>query len=194
MRIAARVAPVLSALKALERIGMDVKFCGDNGLGKIIVLAAALVSMAFFPGCDVSSGFGEADGPCLFEPVRVHIVGITSVVDDAENPNISNISTYVSLHDSFNSSLKVPGIFRFELYEYVPRSAQPKGRRIAAWDDYDLNGPQKNNNYWNDFLRAYHFELDGGPSSFKTGSYVLQVTCMTPAGKRLTDIFELGAR
>ena len=148
----------------------------------------------FFSGCGLSESSVPAEGACLFGAARVHIVGITSVVDDAENPNSSNISVYVSLLDSFDSSLKVPGIFRFELYEYVPRSSQPKGRRIAAWQDYDLSDPRENNKYWNDFLRAYHFELDGGGSSFKKGVYVLQATCMTPAGKRIADIFELGAK
>jgi hypothetical protein len=72
------------------------------------------------------------------------------------------------------------------LYEYVQRSAQPKGARLFLWPDIDLTNPAKNNEYWLDFLRAYQFTLDFEPQTTNQ-AYILQVTCLCPHGSRLSS-------
>jgi len=78
----------------------------------------------------------------------------------------------------------MPGVFRFELYERVVRSAEPKGRRIVIWPDIDLTGAAENNEYWRDFLRAYEFNLPFEAQIKQC--YILQVTYLSPSGKRLS--------
>jgi len=90
----------------------------------------------------------------------------------------------VSLLDAYSEKIKAPGTFRFELYEYVQRSAEPKGERIAIWPDVDLTRPAENQKYWRDFLRAYEFTL--GAQASKEKVYILEVTCLYPSGKRLS--------
>ncbi len=108
---------------------------------------------------------------------------VESQVEGAE----SQINLYVSLLDSFGSQKKSPGTFRFEMYEHVRRSAEPKGERVAIWPDRDLTNAFENNRYWRDFLRAYQFNLPFEPASNQ--SYILQVTFLCPTGKRLSDVF-----
>jgi hypothetical protein len=85
--------------------------------------------------------------------------------------------------------MKSPGVFRFELYEKVPRSAEPKGKRISKWPDIDLTDAVENNARWRDYLRAYEFTL---PLESETGqSHILQATCLCPNGKRLSAEFAL---
>jgi len=85
--------------------------------------------------------------------------------------------------------MKSPGIFRFELYERVPRSAEPKGKRIILWPDFDLIDVAENDNHWRDFLRAYEFSL---PIESQTNqNCILQATCICPNGKRLSAEFTL---
>jgi len=130
-----------------------------------------------------------------YAPVKIDITPLTGFVNlsDAEETSEgsrkagSQINLYVSLLDSFGSQKKSPGVFRFEMYEYVQRSAEPKGGRIAIWPDIDLSNAAKNNRYWRDFLRAYQFNLPFEPASNQ--SYILQVTFLCPAGKRLSDEF-----
>jgi len=98
---------------------------------------------------------------------------------------------YVSLLDSFDSRIKSPAVFRFELYEYVAYSADHKGKRLKVWPDIDLVPAAVNNEHWREFLRAYEFSLD-----YEAGvgrSFVLQATCVRPDGRRLTDQFVLAA-
>ena len=95
----------------------------------------------------------------------------------------TKINAYVSLLDAFGCQIKSPGQFRFELYEYIERSAQPKGPRVAIWPDFDLVDATKNNQYWRDFLRAYKFDLDFEPEN--NHRYILQITCMCPDSRRL---------
>ncbi len=119
-----------------------------------------------------------------FSPVTVSILPLTEL-SPAEGAQGRRLSVYVSLRDAFDSQIKAPGTFRIELYDYVQRSAEPKGQRIAIWPDLDLTRPAENQKYWRDFLRAYEFVVPAEISPEKT--YVLEVTCLIPAGRRLSD-------
>ena len=124
----------------------------------------------------------------LYTPVKIDIIPLTEFVGagDSQRPKIN---LYVSLLDPFGSQTKSPGMFRFELYEYIQRSAEPKGKRAIIWPDVDLTNPIKNNDYWRDFLRAYVFSLPYEQAGNQ--DYILQVTCLCPNGKRLSTEFTL---
>ncbi|MFA5252423.1 MAG: hypothetical protein WC454_07550 [Phycisphaerae bacterium] len=131
------------------------------------------------------SGFNQLSA---YGPVKVYIMPLTEfAAGDDETP--SKIKVYVSLLDAFDCQMKTPAVFRFELYERVPRSAEPKGERILIWPDIDLKNPAKNNEYWMDFLRAYEFDLPFEPETSK--SCILQVTALCQDGKRLSAEFTL---
>ncbi len=122
-----------------------------------------------------------------YAPAKVDIMPLTEFIPASETEGSPKLRVYVSLLDSFNCQMKSPGVFRFELYEKVLRSAEPKGRRIAIWPDIDLTDAAKNNHYWRDFLRAYKFNLDFEPRANQ--NYILQATFLTPAGRRLLAEF-----
>jgi hypothetical protein len=119
-----------------------------------------------------------------FTPVAVSILPLTEL-SQPEGDRGRHLSVYVSLLDTFSSQMKAPGTFRIELYDYVQRSAEPKGPRIKMWSDLDLTAPAENQKYWRDFLRAYEFVVPTDISPEK--AYVLEVTCLIPSGRRLSD-------
>jgi hypothetical protein len=124
-----------------------------------------------------------------YAPVKIDIMPLTEFVSAGGDEEEWRLDVYVSLLDEFDCQAKGPGIFRFERYGRVPLSGQPKGGRIAIWPDIDLTEPGENNNYWRDFLRAYEFNLDFEPTANQ--SYILQVTCLCPNGRRLSAEFGL---
>ena len=128
----------------------------------------------------------------LYSPVRVGILPLTGFTYSGDSEEGAGIKVYVSLIDSFDCQIKTPGVFRFELYQRVQRSAEPKGRRLFIWPDIDLTEPSKNNEHWRDFLRTYEFDLEfENPVS---QSCILQVTCLCPNGRRLSAEFVLKNR
>lgn len=127
-----------------------------------------------------------------YAPAKVDIMPLTEFIFAPEAKGSSKLRIYVSLLDAFNCQVKSPGVFRFELYEQVLHSAEPKGRRIAIWPDIDLTDAAKNNHYWRDFLRAYEFNLDSEPRANQ--SYILQATFLSPAGRRLSADFTIKSR
>ena len=186
----------------------------------------AAISRVFLPmllltwaGCEPVRTTGAppdhntADAPlCIYyAPVKIDILPLTefTALDGGSDPHIE---AYVSLLDSFGSQIKSPGKFRFELYEYVQRSAEAKGRRVMIWPESDLSDPNSGNRYWidlsdpaannrswRDFLRAYQFNLPFKPAphegALRPGrDYVLEATCLTPNGSRLTAEFGLKRR
>ncbi len=117
-----------------------------------------------------------------FAPDKIEIMPLTEMAIDSSQNAI--IKVYVSLLDSSNCQKKWPGIFRFELYQRVLRSAEPKGKRLFIWPDIDLTEATVNNIYWLDFLRAYEFNLEFEPAANQ--DYILQATCLLPDNKRLS--------
>jgi hypothetical protein len=123
-----------------------------------------------------------------YGPAGVDIMPLTEFTgNDGEKP--SKIRAYVALMDAFDCQIKTPVTFRFELYEKSSIPVEPKGKRVFIWPDINLNDAAKNNGYWQDFLRAYEFDLPCEPE--KNKSYILQVTALCPNGKRLSVDFTL---
>ena len=95
------------------------------------------------------------------------------------------IHVYVELLDDFQSQIKSPGTFRFELYNKALRSVNPLGKHIETWADINLTNLDDNNEKWQEFLRTYEFRLD--LQHILQNHFILQVTFTTPEGKRLTS-------
>ena len=121
-----------------------------------------------------------------YTPAKVDILPLTEFTREAEQ---TELKVYMSLLDEFSCQIKSPAVFRFELYNKIPRSAEPKGKRVAIWPDINLSDPVKNNQHWQDFLRSYKFDLPFEPEANQ--SYVLQATALCPNGKRLSTEFTL---
>jgi len=128
-------------------------------------------------------------GPVTFAPVKIGVLPLTEPTSTSRAGQGVMLNAFVTMLDAFGCQMKAPGVWRFELYEHVPRSAQMKGARLTLWPDIDLTGPAENNRYWRDFLRAYEFELDAQVSRGKT--YILEATCLCPDGKRLSSEYTL---
>ncbi len=162
-----------------------------------VVVIFAVAGLICSTGCEPDSSAGRfssgTDGDALgaYVASEVHIVGLTEITSVSEGPWQGKLKIYVDLVDSFGCRVKSPGLFRFELYEFVPRSSQPKGKRIFFPPDIDLTDATTNNSYWRDFLRAYQFELDLNFSPRPDESFVLEVTFTTSQGRRLRDTFQL---
>ena len=122
-----------------------------------------------------------------FAPVRIQIIALSDITASNASLNEARVSAYVDLLDAYDSQLKAPGSFRFELYEYIQRSSDPKGTGLINWPGINLNHPETNDEYWQNDLRAYQFDLevDYYPSGVQT--FVLVAIFTTPEGKRLTD-------
>ena len=141
------------------------------------------LSPAIDGGADWSSVY------TAYTPAGVDILPLTEFVGAGDTEEPAMIRAYVSLLDTFDCQIKAPGTFRFELYERVQRSAEPKGQRVIIWPDINLTDAAENNSYWRDFLRAYEFGLDFEPQSNR--SYILQATFLCPSGRRLSAEFAL---
>ena len=121
-----------------------------------------------------------------YTPTKVDVMPLTEFTREAGQ---TELKVYVSLLDEFGCQIKSPAVFRFELHNKVPRSAEPKGKRVAIWPDINLSDPAQNNEHWQDFLRSYKFGLPFEPKPDQ--SYVLQATALCPNGKRLSTEFTL---
>jgi hypothetical protein len=159
---------------------------------KYIISVLALSFILLCWGCEEQTQTRQADFPavevqktCLFMPEKIKLNQLTEFSQDWR------ITAYVDVLDQFSSRLKAAGIWRFELYEYVPRSAESKGSRIYIWPDIDLTDAKVNFGYWQDYLRCYKFDLNYDIELAGDKTYILQVVCFTADAKRITDSVEL---
>ncbi|MHC4620101.1 MAG: hypothetical protein ACYTEQ_20330 [Planctomycetota bacterium] len=163
-------------------------------VARILLIVSFLAGGGCEVGPPVPPGVSEGGSDLLstcasYSAAKVDIIPLTEVVSPGTPDVTAEIKAYVSVLDSFGCQMKSPGVFRFELYDYGRRSPEPMGRRVGIWPDVDLTEVSTNNDYWRDYLRAYEFRL---PFELQTNrTYLLQVTCLCPTGKRLTGDFEL---
>ncbi len=170
-----------------------------KNISTIIIMVSAGLVIMFCWGCepdDSEINICSLSDQAMMQAYYVQdirFVGLTEIVADSRNMENAELYIFIDLIDSDGVRIKSPGMFRFELYHFVPRTSQPMGKRIAAWPDIDLEESEVNNEYWRDFLRAYHFKLplDFIPQS--TDTFILQATFMTPNGRRLSATFHLKA-
>jgi hypothetical protein len=145
------------------------------------------------PGAESSPSLFHDSTPCShFGPARIDVLPITYIAPISAADRDATINAYVCLIDAFDSQIKAPVIFRFELFQRLQRSADPKGKRLIVWPDIDLTDPASNNNLWQDFLRAYLFSLPLQKTSAE--SCILHVTVICPSGKRLTADYIVRSR
>lgn len=145
------------------------------------------VPLLLAAGCEQGAITGRSVNASVytgFAPAKVEIMPLSELIRPTEDQEGTRINAYVSLVDSFGCQIRAPGVFRFELYQRILRSAEAKGRRVMLWPDIDLINTSKNNGYWRDFLRAYEFNLDF--DSANSNGYILQVTFHCPTGRRLS--------
>ena len=119
-----------------------------------------------------------------FAPARIAFTPWTEIKGPAQGEGKRQIHVFVRLVDAFNCDIKAPGGLRFELYEKLPRSIEPRGKRLVIWPDFDLTVAEQNNTYWRDFVHSYEFTLD--LESSEAGIYILEATFIPPGGRRLT--------
>ncbi|UCC32161.1 MAG: hypothetical protein JSU86_07740 [Phycisphaerales bacterium] len=127
----------------------------------------------------------------LLMPSRVEIVEpftrVKSFDDNATPDGIELLIQAVNALD--NPGLMIAGRVRVELYEYVPASADQKGRRLEHWD-IELTTAHEQRTYWNALTQMYEFQLGIDPAKIPPADkYVLAVTYTSPLGDRLTDEF-----
>ena len=154
-----------------------------------VVVQASATEPGVAPAAEDTTKIAIASGPVTFAPVKIGVLPLTELSSPSGAAQGAKLDVFVTMLDAFGCQMKAPGALLFELYEYVPRSAQLKGKQLALWPQIDLTGPAENNRYWRDFLRAYEFELDAQASRDKT--YILEVTCLCPDGKRLSCQYTL---
>lgn len=166
-------------------------------LKRSVALLVVLLGLVVSAGCEqetVTSSTNPGrnlDILSAYTASSVSIMGLTGIVPDEENPNRATLRVYVDVLDSEGVRIKTPGVFRFELYQFVPRSSNPMGKRLKLWEDIKLLDPVENNARWRDFLRAYQFDLDLEFGPVRPAGYVVQVMLTTTSGKRLYNNYHL---
>jgi hypothetical protein len=139
----------------------------------------------FMGGCQTPVAQSDTVSPEVhdFTIQRIRLSALTDFVVSKHEPPKSELKTYVELLDGYDSQLKKPCTFRFELYEHQPLVANPRGKRLIIWPDVDLTTPAANQQYWKDYIRSYEFYLPLGFAPQPNRNYLLEVTCLTPEGR-----------
>ena len=125
----------------------------------------------------------------LLMPSRIEIVEpFTRVKSFDENSRPDGIELLFQAVNSLdNPGLMVAGTIRVELFEYVPASAEQKGRRFEQWD-VELATAEQQRRHWNQVTQMYEFQLGIDAERLpQVETYVLAVTYSSPLGTHLTD-------
>jgi len=119
----------------------------------------------------------------LLLPRSIRIQPFTGVRTFDKAGGVKGIEARVEALDAYGDATKAFGKFHFALHGYRPDKADPKGPRIATWDE-DLLDPKKNLLHWSRVHRSYQFHLQWD-SPIPVGSqFLLVATFSSPFGER----------
>jgi hypothetical protein len=88
--------------------------------------------------------------------IKIHSFTKERLFDPAGG--IRGLEMHVQALDSYETSTKAFGKFRFELYTYDPNRSGGRGAQISRWEE-DLSEPKKNLLHWSKLNRTYSFKL-----------------------------------
>ncbi|MGD2111544.1 MAG: hypothetical protein PVI86_19380 [Phycisphaerae bacterium] len=155
----------------------------------ILVLALSLV----VTGCATPAPTVDPEAKnrmlSLLLPVEIEIVQpFTRVKSFDDDPTPDGIELWLQAVNALgNNGLNIVGTVRAELYEYVPASAEHKGRRLEHWQ-IELATADQQRGYWSGLTKMYEFRLAIDPAKIPTAvQYVLAVTYNAPTGEHLID-------
>lgn len=125
----------------------------------------------------------------LLMPSRIEIVEpftrVRSFDNDTEPDGIELLIQAVNSLD--NPGLMIAGDIRVELFEFVPASADNKGRRVEHWD-ISVSTEAHQRTYWNQVTQMYEFRLELDASVIPPArKYLLTVTYNSPLGEHHQD-------
>lgn len=158
-------------------------------LGRWLLVLSAALCPACTPQANPQNEQGRRKMLALLMPERIEIVQpftrVRSFDGDATPDGIELLLRAVNALD--NPGIMIVGDVRAELYEYVPASAENKGRRVDVWN-VDLSTAQQQRTYWNRLTQMYEFRLGLDVTQVRPGEkYVLHVSYTSPLGEHLTD-------
>ena len=165
-----------------------------------VLAAGCVLAAACAGGCDggMTSGWpssaptaakGKVSVPepiNLLLPTAIRIHPLTGTRVFSEQGGIQGIDVRIEALDAYEEKTKAFGAFRFELYQYKPNSADPRGSRIAAWVQ-DISKPEDNALLWEKYHRMYLFKL-GWLEPIPIGErFVIETIFQSPFTPRLFD-------
>lgn len=156
-------------------------------VGNVYLLAVIIV----LNGCQVAHPPVQSSDPSSIQ--QISISALTEFAMDPDQPDRVQLRVLVEPLVVSDSSVPAPCIFRFELYEFHPRSSDPRGNRLLLWPQKDLSRQENAEKHWDELLRGYKFDLPVGFMPTQNKKYVLEVTCIS-GSKRHSDLHEVQFR
>jgi hypothetical protein len=121
-------------------------------------------------------------------PSSIEIVGpFTRVSDFDDKPGPDGIEVVVrAVNPLGNPGVMIVGDVRAELYEFIPASAEHKGRRLEHWD-IALRTAEDQRRYWNRLTQMYEFRLGLNLEQLVLAErYVVFLTYNSPLGEHIS--------
>jgi len=117
----------------------------------------------------------------MFEPKTLTIGFFTQTKDFDKVPGDDGLEVRVQPLDRFGDPTKAVGTFRIEVFEYLYRTSEPRGRRLGHWVVQVLD-ETANRKYYDPLDRSYVFPLLWAAGVPPGMQIIVQVTYYPPGG------------
>ncbi len=159
-------------------------------LGVYILFAGILASAA---GCKSPGGLTLAtEADCADTPSAIKVSRLTEFERIEPENEYASIKAFVEIIDCSNETIEAEGRFRFALYEFIPRSAEKKGKMLHRWEDIAVAKTEMKDHRWHRMLGSYVFDLELEKRLNKRADYVLAATFITTRQQRFSDEAVIG--
>ncbi|MBN2064941.1 MAG: hypothetical protein JW745_09070 [Sedimentisphaerales bacterium] len=114
-------------------------------------------------GCTSSSGVRKDHCNC-FPPAELLFKPAFCQLRSDTQGNNTGIELFIQVTDEFGDSIKLPGIFRIEIYERLGLNQDKTGERLIidnnSFKEIDLRDPVINHQHWDKITNCYRLSID----------------------------------
>ena len=117
----------------------------------------------------------------LPQGIRIHPFSGMRTFD--QTGGLRGIDVRIEAIDAYDDSTKAFGKFLFALHRFRPGTPNPRGQRVATWEE-DLLDPRKNVRHWDSITRVYKFRLRWDRAIPVGSRFLLTATFSSPFTRR----------
>ena len=168
---------------------MEIRVKGFSFTFTTLLLALFAAQLSGCDGIGPNHNASDAELRKAMEHVLPHSISIhpfTGTRTFDEKGGIRGIDVRIEVSDAYGDPTKAFGDFRFEMFAFVPDSPNPRGQRIAMWEE-SLRQDDKNILHWDKITHTYQFKLRWDNPITVGKKFVMTATYSSPYTPRLFD-------
>ncbi len=158
----------------------------------LIVAATSVFAAGLLCGCGGDDGRMSVSmaTPVPMQTIpteKTRLLGLSALETDGDGQSV--VRAFVQ-----PSGDGADAVYRFELYQYLPRAANPRGNRLRMWPEVAAGKAGADNPLWQPHLRAFEIVLPIENELSMKSTYLIELTVLKNNTMQHSDLLKITSK